>query len=160
MINTLRDIVMIALAATVLAAASARAEEEPRLDPIALSEIEQALAYHRAVSDKIIERAVADYPPEALRARETGRVILALDIDPELAEAYAVRGLMEMMEWEFDRLGTGNVDAATSFQTALAMKPNLADAYVWFASLRQSEGDIDAAIERSKQIVAEEGKAR
>ncbi len=71
----------------------------------------------------------------------------ALDIDPELAEAYAARGLMEMMEWEITRQGPGNVDAETSFQTALAMSPSLADAYVWFASLRQSEGDIDAAID-------------
>ncbi len=71
----------------------------------------------------------------------------ALDIDPQLAEAYAVRGLMETMEWELTRQGPGNVDAATSFQTALALSPNISDAYVWFSSLRKSEGDIDAAIE-------------
>ncbi len=71
----------------------------------------------------------------------------ALEIDPELAEAYAVRGLLEMMEWETTRLGPGNVDAATSFQTALALSPSLADAYVWFASLRQTEGQIDEAID-------------
>ncbi len=70
----------------------------------------------------------------------------ALEIDPELAEAYAVRGLLEMMEWEITRVGPGNVDAATSFETALALSPSLADAYVWFATLRQSEGQVDEAI--------------
>ncbi len=79
---SLRDIVVIGLAACLFAATAVRAEEEPRLDPLALSEIEQALAYHRAVSAKVIEVAVENYPPEALRARETGRVILALDINP------------------------------------------------------------------------------
>lgn len=94
MVKSLRDIIMIALAATLLATTSVRAEEEPRLDPLALSEIEQALAYHRAVSAKVVDRAVADFPPEALRARETGRVILALDIDPDgsLAEVLARDG--------------------------------------------------------------------
>ena len=77
-----RDVVMIGLAALIFAASVVRAEEEPRLDPLALSEIEQALAYHRAVSAKVIEVAVENYPPESLRARETGRVILALDINP------------------------------------------------------------------------------
>jgi len=71
----------------------------------------------------------------------------ALTADAELADAFAARGLMEMMQWEMTRQGPGNIDAATSFQTALALSPSLADAYVWFASLRQSEGDIDAAID-------------
>lgn len=71
----------------------------------------------------------------------------ALAADAELAEAFAARGLMEMMQWEMTRQGPGNIDAATSFQTALALSPSLADAYVWFASLRQSEGEIDAAID-------------
>ncbi|MGB5491666.1 MAG: hypothetical protein WBM76_12645 [Woeseiaceae bacterium] len=70
----------------------------------------------------------------------------ALSVDPELAEAYAARGLLQMMEWESTRTGTGNIDAASSFRRALDLSPSLADAYVWFASLRQSEGEIDAAI--------------
>ncbi len=76
-----------------------------------------------------------------------GSLQRALDIDPELAEAYAVRGLLETMEWETTRVGPGNIDAATSFETALALSPNLADAYVWFATLRQSEGQLDEAID-------------
>jgi TolB-like protein/Tfp pilus assembly protein PilF len=71
----------------------------------------------------------------------------ALSVDPELAEAYAARGLLQMMEWESTRTGTGNIDSASSFQRALDLSPSLADAYVWFASLRQAEGEIDAAID-------------
>jgi len=71
----------------------------------------------------------------------------ALSTDPELAEAHAVRGLLEMMQWETTRIGPGNIDAARSFQTAIALSPSLADAYVWFASLRETEGETDAAIE-------------
>jgi TolB-like protein/Tfp pilus assembly protein PilF len=71
----------------------------------------------------------------------------SLSVDPDLSEAYAARGLLEMMEWETTRVGPGNIDAASSFQTAIALSPSLADAYVWFASLRQSEGETDAAIE-------------
>ncbi len=71
----------------------------------------------------------------------------ALEIDPQLAEAYAARGLLESSKWETNRIGPGNIAAAESFRTALALSPSLADAYVWFASLRTSEGEIDAAID-------------
>lgn len=76
-----------------------------------------------------------------------GAIEKALSVDPELAEAYAARGLLQMMQWESTRSGAGNIDAASSFQRALDLSPSLADAYVWFASLRQAEGEIDAAID-------------
>lgn len=84
--------------------------------------------------------------PEAF-AVAAAAVEEALSIDPQLAEAYAARGLLQLMQWESTRTGTGNIDAAASFRTALALSPSQADAYVWFASLRESEGEIDAAIE-------------
>jgi len=84
--------------------------------------------------------------PEAF-AVAAAAIEKALSIDPQLAEAYAARGLLQLMQWESSRTGAGNVDAAASFRTALALSPSQADAYVWFASLRQSEGDIDAAVE-------------
>lgn len=84
--------------------------------------------------------------PEAFSIADTA-IEKALSVDPELAEAYAARGLLQMMRWESTRTGTGNIDAATSFQMALDLSPSLADAYVWFASLRQTEGEIDAAID-------------
>lgn len=74
-------------------------------------------------------------------------IVEALRIDPELAQAYAARGLMQMMQWEVTRLGPGNQESAASFEQALSLNPNLVDAYVWFSSLRRAEGDISAAID-------------
>ncbi len=71
----------------------------------------------------------------------------ALQIDPLMPQAYAVRGLMEMMQWEGQRIGSGNIAAAASFEKALELNPSLADAYVWFASLRSAEGDIEKAVD-------------
>jgi tetratricopeptide (TPR) repeat protein len=71
----------------------------------------------------------------------------ALRIDPQMAQAFAVRGLMQMMRWEKTRVGTGNLDAAASLERALELNPNLADAFVWFASLRQAEGNVRKSID-------------
>lgn len=90
--------------------------------------------------------------PEAF-AVAAAAIEKALSIDPQLAEAYAARGLLQLMQWESTRTGAGNADAAASFQTALALSPSQADAYVWFASLRQSEGEIDAAVELLTQAL-------
>lgn len=76
-----------------------------------------------------------------------GAIDKALSIDPELAEAYAARGLMQYMQWNSTGTRARNIDAANSFEKALTLSPSLADAYVWFASLRQAEGEIDAAID-------------
>ena len=71
----------------------------------------------------------------------------ALSIDPGLPQAYAVRGLMEMMQWEGTRVGSGNFEAAASFEKAIELNPSLSDAYVWFGSLRSAEGDIEKAVD-------------
>ena len=74
-------------------------------------------------------------------------IVEALRIDPELAQAYAARGLMQMMQWEVIRQGPGNQESAASFERALSLNPNLADVYVWYSSLRRAEGDISKAID-------------
>ncbi|MCH8943855.1 MAG: tetratricopeptide repeat protein, partial [Proteobacteria bacterium] len=71
----------------------------------------------------------------------------ALRIDPQMPQAYAARGLMETMQWEITRLGTGNLNAANSFETAIRLNPSLADAYIWFASLRRDEGAVQESID-------------
>ena len=71
----------------------------------------------------------------------------ALQLDDELAEAHAVRGLLKYTQWMTTRIGNGNVEAAESFQHAIRLNPNLSNSYVWFSSLRESEGDHEAAIE-------------
>lgn len=72
---------------------------------------------------------------------------MALSIDPDLAEAFAAKGLLEMMRWEDTRIGTGNIDSANYFRRAIELSPSLADSYVWFASLRTTEGDVDGAVD-------------
>lgn len=92
-------------------------------------------------------------PSEAFSVA-TNSIEKAMAVDPQLAEAYAVRGLLEMMQWEFSRDGAINIDAANSFETAIALSPSIADAYVWFASLREAEGETDAAIELLTKALA------
>ena len=74
-------------------------------------------------------------------------VATSLDLDPDLAEAHAVAGLIESNQWNQTRLGNGNAKAAASYRRALELNPNLADAIVWYSSLKESEGDFDGGAE-------------
>ena len=71
----------------------------------------------------------------------------ALQLDEQLAEAHAVHGLLKYIQWNSVRIGNGNVEAAKSYQRAIQLNPNLSNTYVWFSSLRESEGDYETAIE-------------
>ncbi|MCH7502466.1 MAG: hypothetical protein IIA10_03825 [Proteobacteria bacterium] len=77
----------------------------------------------------------------------------ALELDSNLGEAYAVLGLLEASRWEHTRLGDGNVRAAGAFRRAIDLSPNLPDAYVWFSSLREWEGDDEEAINLLTQAI-------
>lgn len=85
-------------------------------------------------------------PAEAfeLAGQAVGR---ALEIDALLAEAHAVKGLLEYSQWSATRTGDGNLRASESFQHAIKLNPNLSNSYVWFSSLRESQGDFNGAIE-------------
>jgi TolB-like protein len=93
------------------------------------------LANHKSIATEDAFSLAATHLNEALR------------IDPGLPQAYAARGLMEMMQWEGTRIGSGNFAASASFEKAIELNPNLSDAYVWFASLRRAEGDIEEAVD-------------
>jgi len=71
----------------------------------------------------------------------------ALQLDPNLADAYAIRGLVNATAWGKSRVGRGNVEAEAAFRRAIALNPNHASAYMWFAALRDSEERLDEAIE-------------
>jgi TolB-like protein/Flp pilus assembly protein TadD len=71
----------------------------------------------------------------------------ALRLDPDLADAYAIRGLLDSTLWSATLTGTRNVDAEAAFRRAIALNPNHASAYMWFASLRNIEERLDEAIE-------------
>ena len=79
----------------------------------------------------------------------------ALELDPELADAYAALGLMKMQIWSQHRTGTEDREAEVAFEKALALNPNHASAFMWYASLRDSQKRPDDAIvlyERSLQL--------
>lgn len=71
----------------------------------------------------------------------------ALVLNPDLADAHAVQGLLKTYAWGHDKSGTENIDAETSFRTAIALNPNHASAHMWFASLRDNEERLEDAIE-------------
>jgi len=85
-------------------------------------------------------------PVEAAEIAGTA-VAKALDIDENLAEAYAVKGLLHMNQWKISHDGETNTAAAESFARAKQLNPNLANAYVWSATLYESDGKIDEAID-------------
>jgi tetratricopeptide (TPR) repeat protein len=63
-----------------------------------------------------------------------------LDIDPNLAEAHASRGLACLVSRDFST-------AEQEFREALAINPRLYEAYYYFGRTRFHQGDIDAAAE-------------
>jgi TolB-like protein/Tfp pilus assembly protein PilF len=79
----------------------------------------------------------------------------SLELDPQLAEAHGVAGLIDSQKWNQVRFGDGNAKAAASFRRALELNPNLADVLVWYASLKEQEGDYPASgelLRRAMQI--------
>ena len=79
----------------------------------------------------------------------------AFRLNPDLADAYATEGLLKTNIWRRDRVGPENVDAAAAFEYAIYLNPNHAQAYMWFASLRDDEGryeDSIALYHRSMQL--------
>mgnify|MGYP001816490833 CR=1 FL=1 len=99
------------------------------------------LTNHQSIAREEAFRLASEHVEEALR------------LDPELAQAYAAKGLMKMMQWEVTRDGPGNLEAAAAFDRSLALNPNTADAYVWYSSLRRAEGRIPEAIELLTQAL-------
>ncbi len=71
----------------------------------------------------------------------------AIGLDDQLAEAYAVKGLLQYSQWNAARVGSGNLEAAQSFQRAIDLNPNNANTYVWYSSLRESENDFEGAVD-------------
>ncbi len=77
----------------------------------------------------------------------SGAVGKALTYDPDLAEAHAVSGLIELRRWLTTRTGGGDRLAEAAFERAILLNPSLANAYVWYSSLRETRQDFDGAVE-------------
>ncbi|MGH8196058.1 MAG: tetratricopeptide repeat protein [Woeseiaceae bacterium] len=84
----------------------------------------------------------------------------ALEYDPDLADAYAILGLMKYTDWSRTRMGTENIEAEAAFRRAIALKPNHVSAYMWFASLRDAEERFDEAIDLYQKAIELDPLAR
>ena len=62
----------------------------------------------------------------------------ALELDPELAEAHASRGLALSLSKRYD-------DAKTEFEMAIRLNPKLFEAYYFYARARFAEGNLEEA---------------
>lgn len=85
-------------------------------------------------------------PSEAIEL-SAAAVERALELDDQLAEAYAVQGLLNLNTHKWSREDGDNIEAAASFEQAIALNPNLASTYVWYASLHDKEGRLEEAID-------------
>ena len=70
----------------------------------------------------------------------------ALELDDNLADAYATLGLLKMTIWDQTHMGNEVAEAEISFNKALDLNPNHASAYMWYASLKESQQMVDEAI--------------
>jgi TolB-like protein len=71
----------------------------------------------------------------------------ALEIDNQLAEAHAAQGLLLLGHSKMGHTDQPNTAAAEAFDRAIALNPNLANAYVWYSSLHEVEGRFEEAID-------------
>lgn len=112
---------------------------------------------HAGLATSVLLLFINDQAVEQKEAYEIAEreIDIALALNPDLADAYATRGLLETQHWQETRLGDANIKAATAFNKALDLNPNHAYAYMWFASLRTTEGSIEQAIdlyEKSQEV--------
>lgn len=84
----------------------------------------------------------------------------ALRLDPNDADAYAVRGMIQASQWRLTRTGAGNIRAADDFRRALDLNENLANAYTWFSLLRENENDVNGAIEMLAKALEVDPRSR
>jgi len=125
-------------------------EQAIDLDPnyaeahVALAECLILLAVnHQVITNEVAFAAAQEHLDEAL------------DLNDQLSDAYATLGLLKTSIWIGSRIGTENLEAEAAFEQALALNPNNAQAYMWFANLRDSENRTDEAIgyyHRSMQL--------
>ena len=71
---------------------------------------------------------------------------MALQLDPQQADAYATLGLMKQNAWSQERIGNEDLEAEQAFEKALSLNPNHASAYMWYASLRESQQRFEDAV--------------
>ena len=83
----------------------------------------------------LYEDPIASYREEARKASQR-----ALELDPNLAEAHASRGLALLISEEYEA-------AEIEFNKALALNPRLFQAYYYYGRTRFHQGDLEMAAE-------------
>ncbi|HEX6902304.1 MAG TPA: protein kinase [Thermoanaerobaculia bacterium] len=124
----------------------------------ALTLLDQALArdpgYAQAWASKadcyvlLVSFGMAAMPTEEglPKARQAAR--RALELDPNLSEAHALLGVVELGSWNW-------TEAEEHFQRAIALNPSNADAYHRYTQLLSARGDHEraiAAIQKAQQL--------
>jgi tetratricopeptide (TPR) repeat protein len=104
---------------------------------------------HAGLAESIMLLSInhQDIPEREAMQLAQASIDTALRLDLNLADAYAIHGLMKATIWGWSRMGTENVEAEAAFRRAIALNPNHASAYMWFASLRDTEDRLDEAID-------------
>ena len=135
----------------------------------ARTQFEEAIAFdpeyaqaHAGLAESVLllminHKAVPYDEAIALAEAEIDR---ALELDPDLADAYAINGLLEMQLGAKEMMGENNIAAENAFRKAIELNPSHASAYMWFASLRDAEGRLDEAISLYQQAMDVDPLAR
>jgi TolB-like protein/Tfp pilus assembly protein PilF/tRNA A-37 threonylcarbamoyl transferase component Bud32 len=87
-------------------------------------------------------------PPEEGRARSEEAVRMALRLDPELAEAHASLGLIEMNQFHWD-------PAEKELRRAIEINPSYANALLWYSLLLLAQDHLDeslAMVRKAEQL--------
>ena len=79
-------------------------------------------------------------PRDSYRGEADRASLRAVELDPELAESHASRGLAHLVNEAFD-------EAESEFQCALSLNPALFEAYYYYGRARFHQGDMEAAAE-------------
>ncbi|HYY92238.1 MAG TPA: adenylate/guanylate cyclase domain-containing protein [Candidatus Dormibacteraeota bacterium] len=83
---------------------------------------------------------------EGGRKRTKSMITQALEIDPELAEAHATKGLMHLHELNLR-------SAEEEFKKAIALKPSYASAHQWYSQLLFAESRWQESLEHIEKAV-------
>lgn len=112
-----------------------RFQEAIRLDP------DYALAY-TGLADSYNLRGFYYDPPDVSMPRARDAALRALELDPELGEAYVSMGWLKCFyDWDFP-------GSERDFKRGIELNPKYATAYQWYSNYLATVGRLDEAIEQ------------
>ncbi len=106
-----------------------------------------ALAYAGFADAYMATYYYANHPLDDIAKNIEPAIEKALQIDPELGEAFAARGVLRTEQWNLDA-------AVTDLKRAIAVKPNYADAYVRLGAAYEYRAEPRLALASFDQAAA------